>query len=59
MSIGELAVFIAEKKAQYPELREEMDDLFQLALDEIEDGGSPQHECDLAAESINQLIEKS
>ena len=41
----------------YPELREEIQDTFELALSEIEDGGSPEHEWELAEGHIAELVE--
>jgi hypothetical protein len=43
--------------AKYPEHSDEIKDLYYLALDEIMDGGSESHECELALESMRQLVE--
>jgi hypothetical protein len=40
-----------------PEFRDEVYDLLQLCRDEIEEGGSPEHEIQLCEESIRQLID--
>lgn len=40
----------------YPDLKNEINDLVYLAIDEIEEGGSETHETSLAIESINQLV---
>jgi hypothetical protein len=37
-----------------PELKSEIQDLFSLAVSEIEEGGSESHECELA---YNDMIE--
>ena len=37
-----------------PELKSEIQDLFSLAISEIEEGGSESHECELA---YNDMIE--
>ena len=42
---------------KYPELRDEILDILDLAKSEIEEGGSADHECQLAEQSINDLIE--
>lgn len=57
MSLIKLADFCREHIKNHPELKEQIADLYCLAKDEIEDEGSETHECELAMESINQLIE--
>ena len=37
-----------------PELKSEIQDLFSLAVSEIEEGGSESHECELA---YNDMVE--
>lgn len=37
-----------------PELKSEIQDLFSLAISEIEEGGSESHECELA---YNDMVE--
>lgn len=49
--------FVNEKINQYPNLKMEILDFFWLCVDEIHDGGSEQHEINLAINSINELIE--
>lgn len=56
MSGEELRKWVSEKMNQYPELRSDIRDLYQLCLDEIEEGGSESHEIDLCINSINDLI---
>jgi hypothetical protein len=41
-----------------PELYEEIVGLWQLCLDEIEEGGSPQHEVGLCYRDIKELMER-
>jgi hypothetical protein len=41
---------------KHPHLTEEIRDLYSLAASEIEEGGSESHECHLAYEDINELI---
>jgi len=40
-----------------PDLKSEIEDLVQLCRDEIEQGGSVEHEVSLCWEDINQLID--
>ena len=41
----------------YPTLKDEIEDFYVLALDEIEAGESQHNECELAVCSIEQLIQ--
>lgn len=41
-----------------PELRDEIVGLYQLCLDEIEEGGSPQHEVGLCHRDIEELMKR-
>ena len=43
----------------HPAYAEEFEALLFLALDEIEDGGSEQHECDLAYNEMLEIIHGS
>jgi hypothetical protein len=56
-SIDNLKQYCIEKATQYPKLAGEIEDLYQLALDEIDQGGSPMHECELAIGSIEEAID--
>jgi hypothetical protein len=38
-----------------PELKEEIQDLYFLAVSEIEEGGSEMHECELAYNDMTEL----
>jgi hypothetical protein len=42
--------------SQYPAYSEELTDLYRLALDEIEDGSSESHECNLAYSDMLEII---
>ena len=41
---------------KYPELKCEVDDYFQLMKDEIEEGGSTEHEIDLFIGACDDLL---
>jgi hypothetical protein len=41
---------------EYPAYSEEIQDLYYLALDEIEEGGSESHECQLAYSEMLEII---
>jgi hypothetical protein len=59
MTIEELKAYIREKGKGYPSLRTELADLYELAIDEIDTGGSEQHECELAYNDIVELIKET
>jgi hypothetical protein len=40
---------------EHPRLRSKIIDLYRLAMDEIEDGGSPAHEYELFVERLGDL----
>lgn len=40
-----------------PELKSEIQDLYSLAISEIEEGGSETHECQLAYNDMLDLLE--
>ena len=42
----------------YPNLKSDINGLLSLMIDEILDGGSPNHEFELFAESLNELVEQ-
>ena len=42
--------------ANHPELKDEVIDLFELAMTEIEEGGSESHECQLAINDMDELV---
>jgi len=42
-----------------PKLKDEIDDLVNLALDEIEDGASVQNEISICMSEINELINEN
>lgn len=41
---------------KYPELKNEILDIYTLCLDEIEEGGSVQHEISLGLSDLEELI---
>lgn len=56
MNIQQLRTYCKEMIDKHPQLADEIRDLFSLAVSEIEEGGSEMHECHLAYEDINELI---
>lgn len=58
MTLRDLYQFCTEKANQYPDKANEIHSFYDLAEMEIQDGGSVEHECELAIGDINQLIQK-
>jgi hypothetical protein len=56
MTLRELHQYCVEKANQYPELANEIDTFYDLAVMEIEDGEPESHECELAMSDIEDLI---
>ena len=56
MTLRDLYQYYVEKSNQYPELSNEIDTFYDLAKMEVEDGGSVEHECELAISDIEDLI---
>lgn len=54
--VRSLREYVIEKIKLHPDLKNSIKDFFQLALDEIEEGGSVTNECSLAYNSIEELI---
>lgn len=45
--------------SQYPQFKADIDDYYQLALDEIEAGESPDNEYNLFVDEIENIIEEA
>lgn len=43
---------------EIPSLKDEVIDLFELAMTEIEEGGSESHECQLAINDMEELVKE-
>ena len=44
--------------AKYPQLKDQVNDFYQLCKDEIEEGGSEMHEIELCRGSVQELIDE-
>jgi len=53
--IQDLAVWVREFISNYPEHKKEANDMFQLCLDQIEDGESEQNEIEACKYAIEDL----
>ena len=58
MVMRQLIEFVNEFLGEHPEYHQQVNELIQLCRDEIEEGGSPNHEINLCIESIKQLVEE-
>lgn len=59
MNLQEFKKYINKQIVEYPLLKEEILDFYELAIDEIDEGGSTTHEIELCQESIKQLINEN
>lgn len=58
MDLKYLRTFIKEQIEKYPNLKDKIMDLYELCLQEIEDGDSISHQVDLCIFDIKELIEE-
>jgi hypothetical protein len=56
MRLSELEELTHSLIKNYPEYKEDFLDLYQYAIDEIAEGGSEQHECELSYGSMMEII---
>lgn len=56
MNSKEFNEYCQEKIKEYPHLKDDILNIYDLAHDEIEQGGSEVHELSLAVQSIKDLI---
>lgn len=59
MNLQEFKKEINKQIVKHPLLKEEILDFYELAINEIEEGESANHEIDLCLESIKQLIDEN
>jgi hypothetical protein len=55
-TIQELKAHLIEVIKEYPKLKHEIVMLYNLCLNEIEEGGSPRHEIELCFNDVEELI---
>ena len=56
MTLRDLYQYCQEVGEKYPSMANEIMGFYDLAQMEVEDGGSEDHECELAVSDINDLI---
>ena len=56
MTLRDLYQYCVETAEKYPSMENEIHGFYDLAQMEVEDGGSEDHECELAVSDINDLI---
>jgi hypothetical protein len=56
MEINQLKQYCKETISQHPSLKEEIIELLNLAISEIEEGGSKEHEIELCILDIKSII---
>lgn len=55
MTTDDLKRYCKEAGARHPALQADIQSLYEMAISEIEDGGSESHECEVALEDLEQL----
>jgi hypothetical protein len=58
MNIKQLKAEALKIIKEIPDLEGEVKDLFELAMTEIEEGGSESHECQLAINDMEELVKE-
>lgn len=58
MNLAQLKEKTKELISKNPDLRDDLMEFYYLAVSEIEEGGSEQHECELAYSDMMDLLEK-
>ena len=56
MTLKELHRYCIQTIREHPHHEVEIGNLYELAVMEVEDGGSEAHECELAMNDIGELI---
>ena len=56
MTLRDLYQYCQEVGEKYPSMANKIMGFYDLAQMEVEDGGSEDHECELAVSDINDLI---
>jgi hypothetical protein len=55
-TLGELKEYVVKMIRLHPIYKDEILEFYQLACDEVEDGGSESHEVGLAVSDIEELV---
>lgn len=58
MTLKELSIYTKELTVKYPQHKQELIEFYILACDEVEEGGSEAHECELAVSDMDSLIKE-
>jgi len=56
MTLTELSTYTKGLTIKHPELKQKLIEFYVLACDEVEEGGSEPHECELAVSDMDYLI---
>jgi len=59
MNITQLKEYARGIISRNPELKDEVVNLLELAISEIDQGGSESHECGLAMNSMDELVSEN
>ena len=58
MNLAELKKIAVQLIEKYPALKTEIVELYQLAVDEVEEGGSEMHESPLSYQDMMNLVDE-
>lgn len=59
MDLAQLKKMTVQLIQNHPTLKDQLVELYQLAVDEIDEGGSEMHECHLAYNDMMELIDSN
>ncbi len=59
MTLDELSIYTKGLTIKHPNLKQELVEFYILACDEVEEGGSESHECELAVSDMDDLIKEA
>jgi hypothetical protein len=58
MTKAEVRNYVAKTVNDHPDLKDEITDLYILFLDEVEEGGSVEHEAELCIASVKDIVDE-
>jgi hypothetical protein len=59
MTLRDLYQYCVEQSEKHPKLSSDIHSFYDLAEMEVQDGGSVEHECELAVSDIDELIKEN
>ncbi len=59
MQFSEFKEFVLKSIKDHPDKKDQITDMYWLAIEEINDGGDPTHECELGWQAIQDIINEN